>query len=141
MELEIFEDFLDDVEFHDFELRLYKSYRTREYCVQYRETNFNFVSRLMEEEGICYFSSNTTRTPRNTRSSSPIAPAPPQNLVPASPKHTAISPPAAGAGETISEWRPSKSRPSAWAQHQLQFRNAQLQPHGHGKGRGQVRDL
>jgi type VI secretion system secreted protein VgrG len=30
-------------------------YRTREYCVQYRETDFNFVSRLMEEEGIYYF--------------------------------------------------------------------------------------
>jgi type VI secretion system secreted protein VgrG len=27
----------------------------REYCVQYRETDFNFVSRLMEEEGIFYF--------------------------------------------------------------------------------------
>ena len=28
---------------------------TREYCVQYRETDFNFVSRLMEEYGIFYF--------------------------------------------------------------------------------------
>ena len=27
----------------------------REFCVQYRETDFNFVSRLMEEEGIFYF--------------------------------------------------------------------------------------
>ncbi len=27
----------------------------RAYCVQYRETDFNFVSRLMEEEGIFYF--------------------------------------------------------------------------------------
>jgi type VI secretion system secreted protein VgrG len=26
-----------------------------EYCVQYRETDFNFVSRLMEQEGIFYF--------------------------------------------------------------------------------------
>jgi len=31
------------------------SYRTWEYCVQYRETDFNFVSRLMEQEGIYYF--------------------------------------------------------------------------------------
>jgi type VI secretion system secreted protein VgrG len=31
------------------------TYRKREYCVQYRETDFNFVSRLMEEEGIFYF--------------------------------------------------------------------------------------
>jgi type VI secretion system secreted protein VgrG len=31
------------------------SYQKREYCVQYRETDFNFVSRLMEEDGIFYF--------------------------------------------------------------------------------------
>ncbi len=27
----------------------------RNYCVQYRETDFDFASRLMEEEGICYY--------------------------------------------------------------------------------------
>jgi type VI secretion system secreted protein VgrG len=27
----------------------------RKYCVQYRETAFNFLSRLMEEEGIFYY--------------------------------------------------------------------------------------
>lgn len=27
----------------------------RDYCVQYRETDFNFVSRLLEEEGLCYY--------------------------------------------------------------------------------------
>ncbi|MFN0130955.1 MAG: type VI secretion system Vgr family protein [Phycisphaerales bacterium] len=31
------------------------TYPKREYCVQYRETHFNFVSRLMEEEGIYYY--------------------------------------------------------------------------------------
>lgn len=30
-------------------------YRPRDYCVQYRETDFNFASRLMEEEGIFYY--------------------------------------------------------------------------------------
>ena len=30
-------------------------FKTRSYCVQYRETDFNFVSRLMEEEGIFYW--------------------------------------------------------------------------------------
>ena len=29
--------------------------RRRPYCVQYRESDFNFVSRLMEEEGIWYY--------------------------------------------------------------------------------------
>ena len=31
------------------------TFEKREYCVQYRETDFNFASRLMEEEGIFYF--------------------------------------------------------------------------------------
>jgi type VI secretion system secreted protein VgrG len=39
----------------DFEDSLSGSYAPREYCVQYMETDFNFVSRLMEEEGIYYF--------------------------------------------------------------------------------------
>jgi type VI secretion system secreted protein VgrG len=34
-------------------------YRTWEYLVQYRETDFNFVSRLMEEEGIFYYFNHT----------------------------------------------------------------------------------
>jgi len=29
--------------------------KTRDYCVQYNETDFDFISRLMEEEGIFYF--------------------------------------------------------------------------------------
>ncbi|HEK1683865.1 TPA: type VI secretion system tip protein VgrG [Pseudomonas putida] len=44
-----------DLGFSDFEDSLSRSYREREYCVQYRETSFDFVSRLMEEEGIYYF--------------------------------------------------------------------------------------
>lgn len=31
------------------------TYATREYCVQYRETDYNFIARLLEEEGIFYF--------------------------------------------------------------------------------------
>jgi type VI secretion system secreted protein VgrG len=41
--------------FSDFKERLNGSYKPREYCVQYRESDFNFVSRLMEEEGIYYY--------------------------------------------------------------------------------------
>lgn len=41
--------------FSDFEFLLTREYAPRTYCVQYRETHFNFVSRLMEEEGIFYF--------------------------------------------------------------------------------------
>jgi type VI secretion system secreted protein VgrG len=41
--------------FADFDDRLSGTYRQWEYCVQYRETDFNFVSRLMEQEGIYYY--------------------------------------------------------------------------------------
>ncbi|RLW66917.1 MAG: type VI secretion protein ImpA [gamma proteobacterium symbiont of Stewartia floridana] len=41
--------------FSDFEDKLSGSYREWEYCVQYRETDFNFISRLMEQEGIYYY--------------------------------------------------------------------------------------
>jgi type VI secretion system secreted protein VgrG len=34
---------------------LQEAYEQRNYCVQYRETDFDFASRLMEEEGIFYF--------------------------------------------------------------------------------------
>src|SRR5215469_1842274 len=44
-----------ELKFQDFKLRLYGDFVKRDYCVQYRETDFNFVSRLMEEEGIYYF--------------------------------------------------------------------------------------
>ena len=36
-------------------VELNATYAVRHYCVQYGETDFNFVSRLMEEEGIFYF--------------------------------------------------------------------------------------
>lgn len=41
--------------FEDFEDSLTASYPKWDYCVQYRETDFNFVHRLMEQEGIYYF--------------------------------------------------------------------------------------
>lgn len=39
----------------DLENKLAGTYEAREYCVQYRESDFNFISRLMEEEGIYYY--------------------------------------------------------------------------------------
>ena len=39
----------------DFSFELSGSYRTWDYCVQYRETDFNFISRLLEHEGIHYY--------------------------------------------------------------------------------------
>ena len=37
------------------EMQLRNTYEKREYCVQYRESDFEFISRLLEEEGISYF--------------------------------------------------------------------------------------
>ena len=39
----------------DLQNSLTGTYNQREYCVQYNETAFNFVSRLLEEEGIFYY--------------------------------------------------------------------------------------
>ena len=39
----------------DVSYQLSGTYNSRDYCVQYRETDFNFASRLMEEEGIYYY--------------------------------------------------------------------------------------
>ncbi|MBE0543997.1 MAG: type VI secretion system tip protein VgrG [Verrucomicrobia bacterium] len=52
---EIIEEVFKGHGFDDYQLKLSGSYEKKEYCVQYRETDFNFVSRLMEQEGIYYF--------------------------------------------------------------------------------------
>jgi type VI secretion system secreted protein VgrG len=52
---DIIKQIFSDLGFNDFSDSLGSSYQPREYCVQYRETDFNFVSRLMEEYGIFYF--------------------------------------------------------------------------------------
>jgi type VI secretion system secreted protein VgrG len=41
--------------FTDFERVLFEDYDQRDYVVQYRETDFQFISRLLEREGIYYF--------------------------------------------------------------------------------------
>lgn len=52
---DIVEKIFQEKGFLDFKNKLQGSYDTWDYCVQYRETDFNFVSRLLEEEGIYYF--------------------------------------------------------------------------------------
>jgi type VI secretion system secreted protein VgrG len=54
---EIIKEVFSDAGFTDFESKLTDegSYPKREYCVQYRETDLNFVCRIMEKEGIYYY--------------------------------------------------------------------------------------
>jgi len=56
---DIIKEVFDKAGFSDYELKLTETYPKMEYCVQYRETSFAFVSRLMEEHGIYYFFNHT----------------------------------------------------------------------------------
>ncbi|WP_158586884.1 type VI secretion system Vgr family protein [Aurantiacibacter zhengii] len=53
--LDILKDVFARVGFTDVEYRAAESYEPYEYCVQYAESDFNFISRLMEQEGLYYF--------------------------------------------------------------------------------------
>jgi type VI secretion system secreted protein VgrG len=53
--VEIVEDVFSRHADATFEKRLQGSYPAREYCVQYDETDLDFVQRLLEHEGISYF--------------------------------------------------------------------------------------
>ncbi|MCJ7814502.1 MAG: type VI secretion system tip protein VgrG, partial [Xanthomonadales bacterium] len=57
--LEIIKKVFQDNKFSDFKIDTIGTFRKRDYCVQYGETNFDFVSRLMEEEGIYYYHAHT----------------------------------------------------------------------------------
>lgn len=67
-----------------YEFKTKATYRKREYCVQYRETNFHFVSRLMEEEGIAYFFTHDKKEHKLVLVDEPNAhkPVPPDGKVP-----------------------------------------------------------
>ncbi|MDN4502260.1 type VI secretion system tip protein TssI/VgrG [Alteromonadaceae bacterium BrNp21-10] len=48
-------DFCGGLVADDLDFRVTRNYPTREYVVQYKETDLNFISRLMEHEGIYYY--------------------------------------------------------------------------------------
>jgi len=53
--LEVISEVLGEHGLSDYDDATKESYPTRTYCVQYRESDFDFLSRLMEEEGIYYY--------------------------------------------------------------------------------------
>jgi type VI secretion system secreted protein VgrG len=118
---DIIEAIFQKYQLPNYALRLRASYQKRDYCVQYRETAFEFISRLMEEEGICYFFEHTAAGHKLI-------------LADCQASHTpcALDPevswePAAGSGFTreedyISDWnRTIDVRAKKWTQADFQF--------------------
>jgi type VI secretion system secreted protein VgrG len=67
----------------DFKLELEGTYEPRNYCVQYRESDWDFASRLMEEEGIFYFFEHTENGHKMILADSPTShkPSPTKNKI------------------------------------------------------------
>jgi type VI secretion system secreted protein VgrG len=59
--IDIIKDVFGAAGISDYELRVTASYEPLEYCVQYAESDFHFLSRLMEQEGLYYFFEHTAR--------------------------------------------------------------------------------
>ena len=56
---EIVAKIFNDLGLSNFRMQIQGAMERREFCVQYRETDFQFVSRLMEQYGIFYFFEHT----------------------------------------------------------------------------------
>lgn len=52
---DIVEQVLGDHKLSDYKMSLSATYSPREYCVQYRESDLDFISRLLESEGISFY--------------------------------------------------------------------------------------
>jgi type VI secretion system secreted protein VgrG len=106
---------------------LAKSYPPLEYCVQYRETDFNFVSRLFEDSGISYFFEHGPKADTLVLFDTPDGNAP----VPG--QATAIYATASGAGGTsgeISEFHVERElRPGKYSHTDFNFEQPSLSLH------------
>lgn len=56
---------------YDFDNEIQGDWKPRNYCVQYRETDWDFASRLMEEEGIYYYFEHTANEHRMVLGNTP----------------------------------------------------------------------
>jgi len=106
----------------NYQLKLTATYAKREYCVQYRETAFDFISRLLEEEGICYYFQHTDKAHTLILADSASGHAP------CSLEPSVIYQPAAGKGLTpqashVQDWvRTVEIRPTKWTQTDFDFK-------------------
>jgi type VI secretion system secreted protein VgrG len=107
-----------DLNFTDFEVKLQGSFAPRDYCVQYRETDFNFVSRLMEEEGIYYFFKHEKGKHTLILANDPSAHEP----APGQPSARYASRDAAQYSDVVTEWLyVQEFRPGKWTQTDYNF--------------------
>lgn len=116
---EIVEEVFKHLGFQDYELQLRGTYPPREYCVQYRESDFDFVSRLMEEEGIFYYFTHDSGGHKLIVGDEPSAyfELDPHRVELAPPEHTA------GILDQIQEWEHGYSyRPGAYSQTDYEFK-------------------
>ena len=116
---DIIKKIFGDLGFKDFELRLYGDFVSRDYCVQYRETDLNFVSRLMEEEGICYYFQHKDKKHVLILANDPAAHGPCPN------QNTARYEPGGGSipfEDTVTQWQYQEEfRTGAWTQTDYNF--------------------
>lgn len=108
----------------DYENRLEATYRTWEYCVQYRETDFNFVSRMMEQEGIYYYFEHENGKHTLILSDAPSAhkPIPNYESIPYYPPDDTVT----RTEDYISSWSINKSiQPGAYALADYNFKKPQ----------------
>jgi type VI secretion system secreted protein VgrG len=117
---DIVKQIFDEMNFKDYKLQLYGDVLEREYCVQYRETDFNFISRLLEEEGIFYFFEHQDGVHTLILANDPIehkpCPDQPQG------RYEGSSGGAAQEDDIILEWRAQQEmRPGVYAQADYNF--------------------
>ncbi|MBZ9721032.1 type VI secretion system tip protein VgrG [Mesorhizobium sp. AD1-1] len=141
--LEIVEKIFSKYGTAKFEKRLQGSYPSREYCVQYDESDLDFVQRLLEHEGIFYFFEHDEgkHTLVLCDAMSKLKPAPGYEKIPYNFE---------GQGsrrdvEYITEWIPGSSvRPGAYAHTDYDFQKPgadlmakSAQPFGHKEASGE----
>ncbi|MDO5609608.1 MAG: type VI secretion system tip protein TssI/VgrG [Pseudomonadota bacterium] len=63
---DVIEELLREQGFSDYELTLNKTYPALIYCIQYNETTYNFISRMLERAGIwCFYKHNVGEDSRH----------------------------------------------------------------------------
>jgi type VI secretion system secreted protein VgrG len=114
--------------FTDYEEALSGNYQPWEYCVQYRESDFNFVSRLMEQEGIYYYfkHENDKHTLVLSDSSSSHQPFPGYEKLPYYPRDSALR----RERDHIYDWRISQEiQPGICALNDFNFKTPKANLH------------